>query len=434
MILAFFLASAALGAEPSDDVLATLDPSVEEMALLRSGETLYRYDPSGEGENGVSAAVIDGSPEEIWPHVLGCDRYVAYMPYVTSSTIDTVSEDLVDVQPHVMVSVPRLFEKIHQKVVGGGGLKGKIARWASGVGGRVVDRRLAGRRVPVADRIQFALADRLVFSKLREKTGGRLRTFISGGAPLAADVARLFFAAGMPVHEGYGLTETSPVLAANQPGGVKLGTVGRPYPGVELRLGEEDEILARSPGVMRGYWKKPDATDRAIDPDGWFHTGDIGRLDDDGYLSITDRLKDIIVTAGGKNIAPQPVELHATRSPFVAQAAVIGDGRPFPVLLVVPDWERLNAWAAEKDVDIADRAAAAESDPVRSLLEEHTLGRMGGFARHETPKRIAVIPDEFTVEDELLTPTLKVRRRAVADRYADLIDGLYERAKAEYDG
>ena len=351
-----------------------------------------------------------------------------------AESIDAVSDNLVEVRPHLMVSVPRLFEKIHQKVVGGTGLKGRIARWASDVGGRVVDRRLEDRSVPIADRIRFGLADRLVFSKLREKTGGRLRTFISGGAPLAADVARLFFAAGMPIHEGYGLTETSPVLAANQPGHVRLGTVGRPYPGVELKLGPEDEILARTPGLMSGYWKNPDATARAIDREGWFHTGDIGAIDEAGYLTITDRLKDIIVTAGGKNLAPQPIELHATRSPYVAQAVVIGDRRPFPVLLVVPDWERLEAWATERGVATEDRAAAVADPAVVALMEEQTLGRMARFARHETPKRIAVIAEEFTVEDELLTPTMKVRRRKVEARYADRIDRLYERATVEHAG
>ena len=351
-----------------------------------------------------------------------------------AESIDAVSDNLLDVQPHLMVSVPRLFEKIHQKVVGGGGLKGRIARWASEVGGRVVDRRLDDRTVPIADRVRFALADRLVFSKLREKTGGRLRMFISGGAPLAADVARLFFAAGMPIHEGYGLTETSPVLAANQPSNTRLGTVGRPYPGVELRLGPENEILARTPGLMSGYWKNPKATARAIDRDGWFHTGDIGAIDEAGFLSITDRLKDIIVTAGGKNLAPQPLELHATRSPYVAQAVVIGDRRPFPVLLVVPDWERLAEWAAEEAVAVDDRNAAVADPAVVALLEAQTLGRMDEFARHETPKRVAVVAEEFTVEDELLTPTLKVRRRQVEARYAELIDRLYERATMEHAG
>lgn len=351
-----------------------------------------------------------------------------------AESIDAVSDNLVEVRPTLMVSVPRLFEKIHQRVVGGDGLKGRIARWASDVGGRVVDRRLAGRSPALLDRLRFVLADRLVFSKLRERTGGRLRMFISGGAPLAADVGRLFFAAGLPVNEGYGLTETSPVLAANQPGAQRLGTVGRPYPGVELRLAAEHEIVARSPGLMSGYWKNPDATAAAIDPDGWFHTGDIGEISDDGYLTITDRLKDIIVTAGGKNLAPQPIEIHATRSPFVAQAVVIGDRRPFPVLLVVPDWERVDAWAAAEGVDTSDRATAVADSDVAALLEAQTLGRMSQFARHETPKRIGIIPDEFTVEDELLTPTLKVRRRKVEARYADRIEALYERAKSEYKG
>ncbi|MFW6331399.1 MAG: AMP-binding protein, partial [Gemmatimonadota bacterium] len=348
-----------------------------------------------------------------------------------AESMDTVAENLLEVRPHVMVSVPRLFEKIHQKVVAGGGARGRIARWAADVGARVVDRRLAGKRVPPGEALQFRVADRLVFTKLRERTGGRLRSFISGGAPLAADVARLFFAAGMPIHEGYGLTETSPVLAVNQPGAVRLGTVGRPYPGIRLRIGPENEIQARTPGLMRGYWKNPDATDRAIDRDGWFHTGDIGELDEDGFLRITDRLKDVVVTAGGKNIAPQPIELHATRSPFVNQAVVIADRRPFPILLVVPDWERVEDRAAADGVPLRDREAAATDPWVVRLLEQQTLGRMDRFARHETPKRIAVLADELTVEEGLLTPTLKVRRRRVEERFADLIVSVYERASAE---
>ncbi|MFO7894495.1 MAG: long-chain fatty acid--CoA ligase [Longimicrobiales bacterium] len=428
----------ALAAAPGD--LATLiytsgTTGVPKGAMLTHGNLAYmvaatrqhRTVPAGPGDVALSILPLSHVLERAASlYFWDAGAAIAY-----AESIDAVSDNLMEIRPHLMVSVPRLFEKIHQKVVGGGGLKGQIARWASDVGSRVVDRRHAGRSVPITDRIRFALADRLVFSKLREKTGGRLRMFISGGAPLAADVARLFFAAGMPIHEGYGLTETSPVLAANQPGHVKLGTVGRPYPGVELRLGDEDEILARTPGLMSGYWKNPEATARAIGPDGWFHTGDIGSLDADGYLTITDRLKDIIVTAGGKNIAPQPIELHATRSPFVAQAVVIGDRRPFPVLLVVPDWERLDEWAVEEEVEVADRLLAADNERVRALLEAQTLGRMDRFAHHETPKRIAVIAEEFTVEEELLTPTLKVRRRAVEERYGELIGRLYERASRE---
>ncbi len=343
-----------------------------------------------------------------------------------AESMDTVAENLLEVRPHVMVSVPRLFEKIHHKVMAGTGIRGRIARWAADVGGRVVDQRLADAPVSPADGVQFGVADRLVFNKLRERTGGRLRGFISGGAPLAADVARLFFAAGMPIFEGYGLTETSPVLAVNQPGATRLGTVGRPYPGVRLHLGDHDEILAQTPGLMRGYWKDPDATAAAIDDDGWFHTGDIGVIDADGFVQITDRLKDILVTAGGKNIAPQPIELHATRSPYVAQAVLIADRRPFPVLLVVPDWERLAEWASAAGVRVTDREQAAADDRVVRFMESQTLGRMERFARHETPKRIAVLPRELTMEEALLTPTLKVRRRAVEQRFAALIDRLYE--------
>ena len=346
-----------------------------------------------------------------------------------AESMEAVAANLLEVRPHVMVSVPRLFEKIHHRVVGGGGVRGRIARWATDVGSRVVDRRLDGRPPSAADALRLRLADRLVFRKLREKTGGRLRSYISGGAPLAPDVARLFFAAGMPIYEGYGLTETSPVLAVNQPEAVRLGTVGRPYPDVEIRIGPEQEILARTPGLMKGYWKNPDATDAAVDPEGWFHTGDIGALSPDGFLRITDRLKDLVVTAGGKNIAPQPIELHATRSPYVAQAVMIADRRPFPVLLVVPDWERMEEWASVEGVALDDRSDAASDERVVRFLETETLGRMDRFARHETPKRIAVLDSELTVEDGLLTPTLKVRRRAVEGRFAPVVEALYRRPR-----
>ncbi|HEV2148096.1 MAG TPA: long-chain fatty acid--CoA ligase [Longimicrobiaceae bacterium] len=342
-----------------------------------------------------------------------------------AESMEKVADNLGEVRPNVAVSVPRLFDKIYTKVMGATGLRKRILLWASGVGERVVDERLAGREPSGALALQYGLADRLVFSKLRERVGGRLGSFISGGAPLSAGVARFFHAAGLPVYEGYGLTETSPVIAANRPGHVRLGTVGQVVPGVEVRIGQDGEILTRGPHVMKGYWNNPEATAKAIDPDGWFHTGDVGELDADGFLRITDRLKDLIVTAGGKNVAPQPVENAAAMSPFVAQAVMVGDRRPYTVLLLVPDFENLGAWAGRNGIDAADRAALVRDPRVRELLEQDALGRLDAFARYEKPKKVAVLPDELTVDSGALTPTLKVKRRVVEERYRNEIEALY---------
>jgi long-chain acyl-CoA synthetase len=335
-----------------------------------------------------------------------------------AQSLATLADDLAEVRPHVMVSVPRLFDRLHDRVVQSPGVKGRLGRWAAAVARRGTPRGLAGR-------VRFALADRVVYATLRRRTGGRLRGFISGGAPLARDVGAFFFAAGMPIYEGYGLTETSPVLCANRPGQVKLGTVGVPYPGVELRIGAEGEIQARGPGIMHGYWRAPEATAAVLDGEGWLRTGDVGEFDDVGFLRITDRLKDLIVTTGGKNIAPQPVEQAVLRSPYVAQAIMIGDRRPFPVLLVVPDWDGLAGWARQNGLDLTDRDAAVRDPRLLQLIEQDAAALLQSFARHETPRRFGLLPTEFTVESGLLTPTLKPKRRAIEQVFRPVIDDLY---------
>ncbi|HET7322355.1 MAG TPA: long-chain fatty acid--CoA ligase [Longimicrobiaceae bacterium] len=335
----------------------------------------------------------------------------------------TVAEDLLEVKPNYMTSVPRLFEKIYARVTGAQGAAGRIAGWAVGVGARWAEHEEAKTAPGVSLRLQHRLADRLVYSKLRERTGGRLKALICGGAPLAPQVAKLFFAAGLPVFEGYGLTETSPVLTANRPAGFRFGSVGTPYPGVEIRIGEAGEILAHTPGLMRGYWGRPAQTAEAIDAEGWFHTGDVGAIDADGYLRITDRIKDLIVTAGGKNLAPQPMENRIALSPFVAQAVVLGDRRPYPVVLVAPEREAVEAWATEEGVEPSGDFL---DDPrVRAHLEREVLGAVADFAHFEQPKKVGLIAEELSIEAGTLTPTLKVRRAAVEERYHEVVEGLY---------
>jgi long-chain acyl-CoA synthetase len=341
-----------------------------------------------------------------------------------AESIEKLAENLQEVKPHLMVAVPRVFEKIYNKVMGATGIKAMLVGWAKRVGEAAVDERLAGREPQGG--FQLSLADRLVFSKLRERTGGRVKLFVSGGAPLSGDVAKFFFAAGLPIYEGYGLTETSPVLTANKPdGGVRLGTVGLVIPGVEVRIDENGEILARGPNIMKGYWNNEQATREMIDGEGWLHTGDVGEFDKDGFLRITDRIKNLIVTAGGKNIAPAPIENEAGLSPYVGQVVMLGDKRPFPVLLVVPDFENLSAWAKEQGIDASDRTRLVRDPRVLELMEKETVGRLGTLARYEMPKKISVVADELTIESGMLTPTMKVKRRIVESHYSDVIEGMY---------
>jgi long-chain acyl-CoA synthetase len=358
------------------------------------------------------------------------ERMVDYYFWYSGVTIayvasmDRVAESMLEVRPHVLAAAPRVFEKIYAKVMGTTGLRLKLVLWAKRVGEAAVEDRISGRR-PTPTGFAERLADRLVFAKLRARTGGRVQGFVSGSAPLSAEIARFFWAAGLPIYEGYGLTETSPVLAANRPGATKLGTVGQAIPGTEIRIAPDGEILARGPQIMRGYYNRPDETDKVIDADGWFHTGDVGQLDEDGFLTITDRIKDIIVTAGGKNVAPAPIENAAAMSPYVAQVVMIGDRRPFPSLLVVPDFDNVRTWAKGAGITDTSPEALAGDPRVRELIESDALGRLGSFARYEVPKKVALLPREFSVESGEMTPTLKVKRRVVEVNYSDVIESIY---------
>lgn len=345
-----------------------------------------------------------------------------------AESIDTVPVNMSEVKPSLMMSVPRLYEKIYARVlenaVTSGGLKSTIFFWAKGVGERWTDEKLAGREPGGLLGFQYGLADKLVFSKLRERVGGNLRFFISGGAPLSPEIAKFFYSAGLVILEGYGLTETSPVISTNTLDAYRLGSVGKPIAGVEVRIASDGEILTRGPHVMRGYYNNEAATQEAINADGWFFTGDIGVLED-GFLRITDRKKDIIVTAGGKNIAPQPIENLIKTNKYVSQAVMIGDKRKFPVVLIVPNWDQLEKWAAGQSIVWTSRAELMAMPTINAKMEKEVKGQLTGLASYEMPKKVALLEHDFTVERGEMTPTLKVKRRVIDQSYRALIDGLY---------
>jgi long-chain acyl-CoA synthetase len=351
-----------------------------------------------------------------------------------AESVDTVPLNLAEVRPTLVLSVPRLYEKMYARVLenalSGGAVKKRIFFWARSVADRWADVKLAGGEPRGLLAMQYALAHKLVFSKLQARTGGRLRYFVSGGAPLAAEINKFFYAAGLVILEGYGLTETSPVIAVNTPENFRIGTVGKPVSGVEVMIASDGEILTRGPHVMKGYFNKPSATAESIDAEGWFHTGDIGELRD-GFLAITDRKKDIIVTAGGKNIAPQPIEGKVKTNKYVSQAVMIGDKRKFPIMLVVPNWESLEKWAKLQNIIWTDRAQLLAMPTIHKKMEKEVFEECEGLARYERPKKLALLEHDFSIERGELTPTLKVKRRVIDKTYKSLIDSLYETGEPE---
>lgn len=345
-----------------------------------------------------------------------------------AESVETISANMEELRPQLAMCVPRLFEKMYARIVEGalvaGGVRARIFRWARGVADRWANVRLRGGTPGRGLTLQFRLADRLVFSGIRARLGGQLRFLISGGAPLAPAINKFFYAAGLPILEGYGLTESSPVITMNTLDALRIGAVGRPIPGIEVAIADDGEILTRGPHVMTGYFNRPDDTAEAIDADGWLHTGDIGVVEG-GFLRITDRKKDIIVTAGGKNIAPQPIENRIALSPFVSQAVMLGDGRRFPVALVVPNWRQLEGWATAQRLTWGTRAELLATPVVVEKLTEEVHGTLDGLAAFEMPKRLGFLEHEFSVERGELTPKMSVRRRVIDQTYGALIDALY---------
>jgi long-chain acyl-CoA synthetase len=348
---------------------------------------------------------------------------------VFAETIDTLPRDMAAVKPTVMTAVPRVFEKIHarimERVANDSPLKQKIFRWALNLGlARVAEEQRQGGK-PLGLGLHGLIADRLVFAKIRERTGGRLRILVSGSAPLPRHIGQFFAAVGLPIYEGYGLTETSPVLAVNPLHALRIGTVGTALRDVELRIAEDGEILARGANIMQGYWKKPEETAAALDSDGWLHTGDVGELSADGYLTITDRKKDLIVTSGGKKIAPQPMEARFKANPLVAEAMVIGDGRRFSAVLIVPAWPALEQRLAALQRPFGSRDELVTRPDVTALYDEVVQALNRELAQFEQIKRLALLPIELSIAGGELTPTLKVRRRVIEERWHDTIERLY---------
>lgn len=345
-----------------------------------------------------------------------------------AESIDTVGENLLEVKPQIMVSVPRVFEKIYARVIdnvlASSSLKRKIFFWAVKVGKEYGRRKLEGQAIPKSLQRKRGLAEKLVFSKVIEKTGGRVRFFVSGGAPLSKDIADFFYALGLVVLEGYGLTETSPVISVNSFENLKFGTVGKPIPGVEVKIADDGEILSKGPHIMKGYYRLEAETQEVIKDD-WFYTGDIGHLDEEGFLVITDRKKDIIVTSGGKNIAPQPIENLLKTNPYISNAVVLGDRRKFISALIIPNFEKIEAYAKSNNITYSNLGELIKNEQVVSFIESEVDKMSGNLASYERVKKIRLLDRDFEIEHDEITPSLKVKRNIVGDKHKAIIDEMY---------
>ena len=362
------------------------------------------------------------------------NMYLHHGMSVHFGSLDTLGEFLREVQPTVFVGVPRIYEKILARVqdraMAKGRLNAALVHWSIEVGRRSAQLKSDRRRIPFSLIFNHKLADIILFEKLRKAMGGRIRILVSGGAALSNEVALAFLGAGLPIVQGYGLTETSPVITAGQLRDIRVGTSGQPIRNVKVRIATDGEIETGGPHVMQGYWHKPQETQEVFTADGWFKTGDVGSLDAEGFLTITDRKKELLKTSGGKYIAPQPIEQMIKGSRFVNQVVVIGNGRKFPSALIVPDWQQLEAYAKYKALDLRSRADFCHSPLIIDLFERQIAARTAGRAQFEKIKRIALLDREFTVESGELTPTLKVTRRVVDEKYRNVIDRIYDESQS----
>jgi long-chain acyl-CoA synthetase len=348
---------------------------------------------------------------------------LAYCPF-----LDRLPQALLEVRPTLFVAVPRVYEKIHNQAESKakGFPKQWVFRWALSVG-RSHEKQVLAGEIPGSS--TWELANKLVYKKVREGVGGNVQVFISGGAPLGRELAEWYALVGIRIHEGYGLTETSPVIAVNTPHDHRIGTVGKPLGNVEVRIADDGEILVRGPSVFKSYWKRPEETENAF-VDGWFKTGDIGNLDVDGYLSVTDRKKDLIKTSGGKFIAPQPIENSLKHNALIGEAVVLGDKRKFPAVLISPYFPLLEDWARTNQITFASRADLVANPKVQALYDGIVEDLNRNLARFEKLKKVVLIPEEFSADNGTLTHTMKLRRRAIEDRYRSVIDEMYIQAES----
>lgn len=354
--------------------------------------------------------------------------YYNGMTVAYAESIDALAQNMREVRPTIALAVPRVFEKIHARVLAAiadaPATRRSLFHWAIGVGKKMTPYRLEQRAAPLGLRMQMAIADGLVLKKLRGRLGGRIRFMVSGAAPLSSHLAEFFFAAGIPILEAYGQTETSPVISANELDSIGFGTVGAVIRNVEVKIADDGEILVRGPNVMMGYYKMPEKTAETV-VDGWLATGDIGKFDEAGRLVITDRKKDLFKTAGGKYIAPQPIENALKTSNYIANAVVIAESRRFPSALIIPDFDQVRRWAEGNNVDAASDAALADDQRVQDMLMQEAESACADMARFEKVKKIAVLPRELTLENEELTPSMKVRRKVVEEHFAEAIETIY---------
>jgi len=409
-------------------------------AMLNHGNVLFNFEAANQ--------VVDFYETDVFlsflplSHIYGriVDEVVALgkgaVVVYAEALIERLPANMIEVQPTVMGAVPRLYERVYGRVLSaveaGSPTKQKIFHWAAGLGAQKYANHLAGRPDSFWLKLQLKVADKLVFGKIRARTGGRVRYFVSGSAPLAREIGEFFYGMGMLVLEGYGLTETSPFVSLNRPDDFVFGTVGRPAPGSEVKIDPATgEILVRGPQVMQGYLNQPDDTAKAIDPDGWFHTGDIGELDEIGRISITDRLKNIIVLGNGKNVSPAPMEAALSTSKYVAQAVILGDRQAYTGALIAPDFEELGTWAAANDIGEMPPEQLVEEKAVHKLYDAEVKRTLEGFAIYERPRRIALLPRLLSEEAGELTATMKTKNRVVLTNWADKIAYLFDEKPAD---
>ena len=363
------------------------------------------------------------------------ERMLDFLYYLKGGTVayaenvNKVADNLQEIRPQYFAGVPRLFEKMRSrvldKVASDPPAKQKIFAWAVKIGEQRLPYIVDHKPMPLGLKLKSAIATKLVFSKILARLGGNVKFVVSGGAPLSAELGAFFVGAGVEILEGYGLTETSPVISVNRPDKRRIGTVGPIIPGVEVKIAPDGEILSRGPHIMKGYWNNPEATAQAIDDQGWFHTGDIGEIDKDGFLKITDRKKDILINAYGKNIAPQPLEALLKSSPYVGTPVLIGDRRKFLIALIVPNFEKLEREASALGVQYQTKEELVSNDKVKSLIQNEIDRFNQNLDRQEKIRRFALLPRDFTIEDDEITPSLKVKRKNIDKKYKHIIDTLY---------